>query len=387
MEKIFIVSNGHGEDMIAAKLIRSLLKKDNSIDIKVLPIVGEGKYFNNLPLDLIGPKTKLPSGGFARNSVLNFFKDIKSGLVSKTYRQIKTLRKIKNKVDITIVIGDIYALVLTGLFKGGKVIFLPTAKSEYINGHYKIEKYLMKRYAEMVLPRDKKTEDNLNEYGLKTNYFGNLMMDCFDINNIDFKLREDSFKVGLLPGSREDSYRNLIDFIKVIDQLEKIKKSTFDFLTPVTGDFSLDILVKKIKDIGWKVIDKDSEHIKLQLISKSKNSIISIIHNGFGDVLAQSEVFIGMAGTANEQAVGMGKPVITFPGTGLQFNFEFAADQKMLLGDGVKLIKRDFKKVAYALVELLEDEEEYLKRSKAGQSRMGKRGAVDKTAEKIFEMV
>jgi len=140
-KNILMVSNGHGEDLITANLIQSLLNKEkNNLNISVLPIVGEGSRFEGLPVKILGPRENLPSGGFARNSLKILLTDIKGGLFTKTFQHIKALKKQKNKANVSIVVGDVYILLLTGLFTGGKIIFLPTAKSEYIDGHYKIEK-------------------------------------------------------------------------------------------------------------------------------------------------------------------------------------------------------------------------------------------------------
>ena len=145
IKNLMFISNGHGEDMMTSKLIEALLKETSlELDISVLPIVGTGDRFESLPVEILGPRKTLPSGGFARNSWQNLWEDIKSGLLVNTFRQIKELRKQKNNKELSVVVGDVYILLLTGLFLGGDILFIPTAKSEYINGHYKIEKYLMK---------------------------------------------------------------------------------------------------------------------------------------------------------------------------------------------------------------------------------------------------
>ena len=386
-KNILVVSNGHGEDIIAAKLIETILQQETEqkLNFTVMPIVGEGNQFNSLPVEKIGPAVKLPSGGFARNSVQNFFKDVKAGLLGDTVKQIKTLLSRRKKDDLSIVVGDIYILLLTGLFKGGDIIFFPTAKSEYIETHYKIEKFIMKRYADLVLPRDEKTRQDLADSGLSTAFYGNLMMDCFEINNIDFKLDDSKTKIGILPGSREEAYDNMLDFMHVIEELEELTEQNFEFLTAVAGNFSLPKLKDKVQDSGWQINDLHEDYRRLELLTPSNRNRITIIYNGFGDVLDQAKLFLGMAGTANEQAAGMGKPVIIFPGTGAQFDYEFAADQKRLLGEGVKFVERDFKNAAYALLELLEDDKEYHQRSKAGKNRMGDRGATEKTAKRILQ--
>jgi len=47
-----------------------------------------------------------------------------------------------------------------------------------------------------------------------------------------------------------------------------------------------------------------------------------------------------MAGTAIEQAVGLGKPVIQIPGRGPQFTYRFAEAQMRLLGSSVQTVGR-----------------------------------------------
>ena len=45
-----------------------------------------------------------------------------------------------------------------------------------------------------------------------------------------------------------------------------------------------------------------------------------------------------MTGTAVEQAVGLGKPIIAVPGNGPAFTYRFAEAQNRLLGDSVQVI-------------------------------------------------
>ena len=386
-KNILFINNGHGEDLITSYIIKSLSDKNNNLDISVLPLVGKGERFEKLSVEVLGPRETFPSGGVIRSSIKNLLKDIKAGLLSATLKHIKELRNKKGEVDLSIVVGDVYALLLTGLFVDGQIIFIPTAKSEYIDGHYKVEKYLMKKYADKVIPRDQKTADNLIDYSINAQFYGNLMMDCFEIQKNNFNLRSDSIKIGLLPGSRDEAYENLIDFIEVIKELEKLKKAQYDFLVPVVNDFSVEKLKNKLDKTNFICNNLEDKHIKLQIISPTGLNKIFIIYNAFGDVLDQAKLFLGMAGTANEQAVGMGKPVITFPSKGVQFSYEFATNQKRLLGEGIKFIKRDFKKAAYSLIELLEDEKEYNKRSESGKKRMGKRGAINKVTDEINDFL
>ncbi|NJK35536.1 MAG: hypothetical protein HC919_11620, partial [Oscillatoriales cyanobacterium SM2_2_1] len=58
----------------------------------------------------------------------------------------------------------------------------------------------------------------------------------------------------------------------------------------------------------------------------------------FADILNTCDAVVGMAGTAIEQAVGLGKPVIQICGSGPQFTYRFAEAQMRLLGSSVRTI-------------------------------------------------
>jgi uncharacterized protein (TIGR03492 family) len=68
--------------------------------------------------------------------------------------------------------------------------------------------------------------------------------------------------------------------------------------------------------------------------------VVRCARDRFGDILQASQVVVGMAGTAIEQAVGLGKPVIQIPGRGPQFTYRFAEAQMRLLGSSVQTVGR-----------------------------------------------
>jgi len=377
-KSLLVISNGHGEDIIAANILKELISREQ-FDIKVLPVVGKGQAYESLPVQLIGPTRQLPSGGFARNSIQNLFKDLEAGLLSLTLGQINCLRKIKKEVDLVLVVGDIFVLLLAALFVRKKTIFLPTAKSEYITGHYWIEEVIMKRMADLVLPRDQKTADVLKDKGIKALFVGNAMMDCFEIKGTDFRIPTDYRVIGILPGSREEAYDNLIAILRVIEELEKQTSEKIIYLTAMASNLSSERLQKHLECIDWEPGEPGAERkrgVYLTLISPTGKSEVKVIYHHFGDILNQSELFIGLAGTANEQAAGLGKPVITFPGSGAQFNERFARAQKSLLGKAVRLVTGGKEEVAIAIREVLNNPVIYNEMSKEGQERMGRPGGI-----------
>ena len=74
--------------------------------------------------------------------------------------------------------------------------------------------------------------------------------------------------------------------------------------------------------------NKDKHLLKF----KYKFLKVNIYWNNFDKILLKSRCCISMAGTATEQAIGLGKPVIQIEGKGPQFTKSFAEAQRRLLG-------------------------------------------------------
>ena len=62
--KILCLSNGHGEDAIAAQIFLELEKSPLSPGLAALPIVGEGQAYSTIAdLSILGPRQRMPSVG------------------------------------------------------------------------------------------------------------------------------------------------------------------------------------------------------------------------------------------------------------------------------------------------------------------------------------
>jgi uncharacterized protein (TIGR03492 family) len=92
-----------------------------------------------------------------------------------------------------------------------------------------------------------------------------------------------------------------------------------------------------------------------------------------------------MAGTATEQMVGLGKPVITIAGNGPQFTRKFAEEQTDLLGCSINLIEKPAQ-VADVLNEILQDPDYFQAVSRNGEERMGQAGASARIAKYISDL-
>ena len=116
-------------------------------------------------------------------------------------------------------------------------------------------------------------------------------------------------------------------------------------------------------------------------------------YGAFADIITNCDLVLGMAGTAVEQAVGLGKPVIQLPGKGPQFTYAFAEAQMRLLGISVTTIGKRyndpnlFTKVAQRIQTILKDDNYLKKCVDNGQERVGKPGGAMEIAQAIAKFI
>jgi hypothetical protein len=357
MKKILFISNGHGEDMISARIIKGLTMKDLCID--VMPVVGAGKAFEKLKVKVIGPRRSLPGGGFGLRNFSYFIRDIFSGLFGKIRQQVRVLDENKWSYALVIGIGDVVP-ILYSMITGCKFIFIGVNKSAYYKklafNYTWLEKFLLKKYCMMTFTRDKLTEVSLQQFGIEAKYAGNPMMDLVRavVRGKGSGTRKGN-TIGFLPGTRNDASKNIEDFYRIAGQINKADKK-----------------VKFILSIP--------HHLDKERLLKMKSPVKMEMTSDFIKILSKSTVIIGLSGTGNEQAAGVGLPVISFPGRGAQYNHKFASGQKELLGEALMLLPRNSEIIAKEALSLLKSKTKKGKMAKAGISRMGEPGASRKIA-------
>ncbi|HHW13605.1 MAG TPA: hypothetical protein GXX28_01555 [Firmicutes bacterium] len=417
---ILFLSNGHGEDLIGATLARRVrealtptasgplptadpptaaISPTAAIlpTLQALAVVGEGRPYLAAGVPLVGPRRVLPSGGFTRNSLANLWADLRAGLLSLLWRQGAALRRLRPETDLVVAVGDILVLFLARRVLRRPTVFLPTAKSDYIAPHFQIEVALM-RECFKVYPRDALTAAHLAEQGVPAEYVGNAMMDCLDLSGVDLRPALGASAapsdpapqvVGLLPGSREEAYLNLADLTAVAARLVRLASQPLAFPVALAPSLDPARATEAIRSAGGDAQVLDSEATAEPpptFASAAGRPLLTLIQGRFGDVLLASDVVIGLAGTANEQAAGLGRPVVTFPGRGAQFTPRFARAQQRLLGEAVVLVEPpDPARVAEITLHLLADSAERQRRAAVGRERMGGPGATGRMAAGIVD--
>lgn len=391
--RLLVASNGHGEDDIACKVLACLLDADRSRPtVEAWPVVGEGRAYRDLGIPTIGPKNTLPSAGFATLDWRLMATDLKSGWIGTHWTQYRFARRLRSRYDAIIGVGDVIPLLVSRV-SGLPMIFIACAKSAYYesgDGYTRLEKRLMRRCCLAVFPRDRLTSNRLRKSGVANEYLGNPMMDGLTPEK---GIINDAFErtwIAMLPGSRSDALDNLLLLLGAAARLSEksAQPASLGFAIPAHRSLSLQQIRETIIQIGgsgWKPVRHDhsdgTNDADLVLAHGSGGRVL-IMKNRFADILHAASLAIGMAGTANEQAVGLGIPLVTVPSTGVQGR-NYAQMKMKFFGEAAVMAQNDAENIADVSLSLLQDAAACHRMALAGRERMGQPGASKAIAERI----
>lgn len=357
MIRLLSVSNGHGEDLIAAEILRHLA----DWSITAYPLVGTGDaYPPSVPR--LDPRRTFPSGGFSfRAGQPSLFDDLRAGFIRFWLSQRATLGAQRGRVDLTMAIGDVYCLFMAS--RAGAPTVLVASADSINNGPYGPTQLRVIRRAVRVFARDRETAAWLAARGLDAVYLGNVMLDCLGPSGADFSVPEERPVVTLLPGSRGDAPANSGRLAEVAAAIARAQPEVL-FLLSLAPTVEAGAVAEAMHAAGVTIADGEA---------RAGEARIRMTRT-FADAIAHATVVVGLAGTANEQAAGLGKPVVAFPGPGVQFTPGFLSLQQRILGEALVAVPTAEKAVE-AVVRLLASPEERVRRGQAGQARMGEPGA------------
>ncbi|OKH20873.1 lipid-A-disaccharide synthase-related protein [Chroogloeocystis siderophila] len=397
--KLLCLSNGHGEDVIAVRILQEL-QQLTAIDIAALPIVGEGRAYTQFSIPIIGKVQIMPSGGFIYMDGRQVLRDLQGGLLKLTLSQIKVVRSWAKQGGAILAVGDIVPLLFAWA-SGANYAFVGTAKSEYYRKdelgwhsrrsllsrlenlsasvYHPFDRYLMRHpRCKAVFPRDTLTTKTLKKWAIPAFDLGNPMMDRLEAQNL-LKLEPDPQRLTilLLPGSRPpEAYANWQQILVAVTELiATFPTRSLVFLAAIAPTLTLELLCQSLVDSGFA---QDG------LTFKHKNASIILTQNAYNDCLHQADLAIAMAGTATEQFIGLGKCAIAFPGNGPQYTYAFAEAQSRHLGSSLTLVEHP-KQVADAVRSLLQDPQKLEQIAKNGYQRMGQPGAAHRIAQCLVQ--
>lgn len=384
-QKLLVISNGHGEDEVAVRILEPLQQISPVLSLMALPIVGVGQAYQGHGISLLEAGQNLPSGGFLGKNLL---RDIQGGLLGLTDRQVRALKQWTTPGSVILAVGDVVPLLLAW-WSGLLFAFVGTAKSEYWRAdgpaqwqlrksvYWPWERWLMAQdRCRGVFPRDRITAANLQRWPIRVLECGNPMMDDLDPQG-NLPELPPGLKILLLPGSHApELFANWQLMISAIAGLRQTRQS-YVFLSAIAPGIDFHPLQKTLVDQGWAPGPLSC----LSNYQQHQHSLF-LIQNGFKDCLHHADIVMAMAGTATEQAVGMGKPVITMPGPGPQFTPRFASAQARLLGPSVFLMDgpQDLSPTLSVVLDQFSERQQWIEN---GLRRLGSPGAAPRIAHAL----
>lgn len=388
-KKILFISNGHGEDLNAAHILAALLELKPDLRVSALPIVGEGRAYQKLGIPLIAPTQNLPSGGFVYMGYEQLWRDMGAGLFSLLGAQIRALLKFGKEWDFVFATGDVVVILAALLTRCPFGVFL-VSSSAFYEGRmilpFLARWGLASGRCHIVFTRDNFSAVELQKQGLtKAEFWGYPIMDGLTVDYPQLQLEPQLPVIALVPGSRmPECGHNLALQLQVIEILHRelgFNAQVCAALVPQLQENLLPFLAP----IGWSCSGEGG---------LTKEGIgVNYYSSAFGEILQKCDLVLGMAGTAVEQAVGLGKPVIQFPGQGPQFTYRFAEAQNRLLGLSVKTIGtkpatiETLREVAKAIPQILTDQS-YLEACKInGGLRVGQAGGSLAMAHRLLDLI
>ncbi len=411
--RLLCLSNGHGEDIVAVRILEQLQRLPNADEISALPLVGEGYAYRQRDIPILGRVRKMPSGGFVYMDNRQLWRDIQGGLIQLTLAQYKVVKKWGQSGGMVLAVGDVFPLLLAWL-SGANYAFVGTAKSEYYlrdevgwlpqtsrferwmgSVYLPWERWLMTRKrCKGVFPRDRLTTEVLQSYSVPAYNFGNPMVDDITppspkvISDADLDAEEvRPLIILLLPGSRPpEAYRNweiVLEGGKSV--ISTFKRKRVVFLSAIAPSLDPSILTEILQKKGWteqpsgQIIDNLVPDDHESLSFRQENATLILTQNSYQECLYSADVAIAMSGTATEQFVGLGKPVFTLPGTGPQFTPSFAEAQTRLLG--VSVILTQPSEVGSQLQALLKNPDHLQLITQNGKLRLGQPGSALKITQ------
>lgn len=386
---ILFISNGNGEDSIAIKVIKQLqLQSKSPLDIQAWPMVGRGDSYRENGIPIVGAPNLLPSCGFATLSAKWMIRDLHAGWIGTHLRQIRAARSLCGRFATAVAVGDIVVIAASVLSRT-PFYFIGCAKSSYYSrnaGYTRLEKKLLRRHCLLSFPRDRLTVGELERAGVPARYLGNPMMDDLEGSGIGFDIPPNAAVLAALPGSRFDAEKNAIRILDAFDLLRSEGTDRkFVCLFALHDGFDFNRMIRMVPD-SWSAPDtadgEDQRGICGKLVNR-KGTQAWFVKKRFADVLRSATLAVGTAGTANEQAVGLGKPLITFPTEGVMGK-RYVRMKMKFFGPSARSVFPESKNVAGAVEVLMADPTQRAKMAAAGRERMGKAGASAAIAAQII---
>lgn len=369
---LLFVSNGHGEDSIAAAVVRGL----PSGGIEAFPVIGSGSAYEGV-CPIVGPRATVSSEGW-RNVKGSLRRDIAGGGLATIPPAVSFIRSSRPRYERTVVVGDMVGVYLCLAAGVRGVIYLDVYKTGFGKTYSALDRLALRRVAKTVFCRHESLAAALRAGGIDARCAGNLMMDTIPYGDYDANSRRRRGRaITLLPGSRALTAES---FALQVQALRRLSGNALpDVFAAIAGSIDVDDLaaVAGMQRTGPLTMEAGD----LGAIADARLTIHLARGGVMGNLIEASDLVLSQAGTATVQALGLGRPAITFQhqrDRPSRFRAETA-----LFGEARLVVPADAGAGADALGRLLADDAERARRGAIGRERIGPPGAMEAIVAEI----
>ena len=332
MKPVLLLSNGHGEDLSGALVAAELMQR--GIPVEALPLVGHGSPYRQRGVPVLGRTRSCSTGGLGYTSLGGRLSELLEGQMGHVLGRLLLLRRRRRHYGLVVAVGDVLAVLGSWLSGLPSAVYLVAYSSHY-EGRLRLPwpcGWLLNRASiKAIWSRDCLTANDLSQQLNRAVVFlGNPFLDVVSAGTSE-SLPLPALQLALVPGSRlPEAARNLALMLRVLALLpeEWARSQPLRLRAALVAELDSSCVAKLAGPLGWRLEASD------RLVHGPL--VVELGWGQFGEILASSQLVLGMAGTAAEQAVGLGKPVLQLVGGGPQFTAGFAEAQRRLLGPGVR---------------------------------------------------
>ena len=332
---ILLLSNGHGEDLSGALIGRAL--QERGLSVEALPLVGHGRAYEQAGIHRRGRTREYSTGGLGYTSALGRLTELVQGQVIYLLSRLLLLLRIARRYQLILVVGDVIPVMAAWLSGRPTATYLVAYSSHY-EGKLRLPwpcgPCLRQRRTRAIYSRDALTAADLTaQLQRPVHFLGNPFFD--GALSPSEPLRGHPIqRLGLLPGSRlPEALHNLELMLRVLERLpEPLRPAErLGLHAALVGKLTPQEVAPLASRLGWKLQLEGDEQCSLQRGPLQ----LQLEWGRFAAVVQQCDLLLSMTGTAAEQCVGLGKPVLQLVGDGPQFTTNFAEAQRRLLGPGL----------------------------------------------------
>ncbi|CAK6701600.1 lipid-A-disaccharide synthase-related protein [Synechococcus sp. BA-124 BA4] len=330
--RLLLLSNGHGEDLSGSLIGQEL--QQLGLEVVALPLVGHGGAYRQAGLPVLGHTREFSTGGLGYTSFGGRLTELVQGQATYLLSQLVLFFREARHCAAVVVVGDVIPVLAAWCSRRPVITYLVAYSSHY-EGRLRLPwpcgSCLRSGRFLRVFSRDAFTAEDLShQLGRSVDFLGNPFLDRVLEGTPPLDRQEAGTpipRLGLLPGSRlPEALRNFELMLQVLTRLPaNLQTSSGLHLdAALVGAIDAATVARISRPLGWH-LEPEGRLLRGELELR--------LHWGrFPAVVQQADLLLAMTGTATEQAVGLGKPVVQLAGGGPQFSPNFAEAQRRLLG-------------------------------------------------------